>query len=224
MAAPDQTIAIASDHAGVALKAHLVEHLRRQGYAVLDLGPTTDASVDYPDYAAKLAACLQTGEASRGVLICGSGIGISIAANRFPHIRAALCHTPEAAALARQHNDANVLCLGARGCANPSSGHRSLLPLLLPVLGLLAVVGVAGTLPESPMQDSLNLPGLAIMGCVLSLIAFGLRHLLSRNEGEKARKQILDRFLTTSFEGGRHAGRVAKLAAPQPPQQEDASC
>lgn len=107
-------IAIASDHAGVDLKAHLKAHLASLGHDVLDLGPESAASVDYPDYADKLAAALKANQAEQGVLICGSGIGISIAANRHRHIRAALCHDGLSAKLSRQHNDANVLVLGAR--------------------------------------------------------------------------------------------------------------
>lgn len=107
-------IAIASDHAGVELKAQIKEHLTSLGHGVLDLGPASTASVDYPDYADKLAAALEAQQAERGVLICGSGIGISIAANRHRHIRAALCHDGLSAKLSRQHNDANVLVLGAR--------------------------------------------------------------------------------------------------------------
>jgi ribose 5-phosphate isomerase B len=109
-----ERIAIAADHAGVDLKAALGDVLRERGYDVLDLGTNGPESVDYPDFAGKLAAALADGQASRGVLVCGTGIGISIAANRHPHIRAALCHNATDARLARQHNDANVLALGAR--------------------------------------------------------------------------------------------------------------
>jgi ribose 5-phosphate isomerase B len=109
-----ERIAVAADHAGADLKAALSEVLRERGYEVLDLGTNGPESVDYPDFAAKLAAALAEGQASRGVLVCGTGIGISIAANRYPHIRAALCHGVTDARLARQHNDANVLALGAR--------------------------------------------------------------------------------------------------------------
>lgn len=109
-----ERIAIAADHAGVDLKAALSDVLRARGYDVLDLGTNGPESVDYPDFAGKLAAALADGQASRGVLVCGTGIGISIAANRHPHIRAALCHNATDARLARQHNDANVLALGAR--------------------------------------------------------------------------------------------------------------
>lgn len=107
-------IALASDHAGLALKAHLSDHLRAKGYEILDLGTYDDGSVDYPDYGAALANAIAQGQADRGVAVCGSGIGISIAVNRNPAARAALVTTPEAAALSRQHNDANVLALGAR--------------------------------------------------------------------------------------------------------------
>jgi len=107
-------IVIASDHAGFELKRVLVDELERAGHRVVDLGTDSTSSVDYPDYADKLAAAIEAGQAERGVLICGSGIGISIAANRHPHLRAALCHDNLSARLARQHNDANVLALGAR--------------------------------------------------------------------------------------------------------------
>ena len=107
-------IAIASDHAALALKAALVEWLREEGHAVDDLGPHDEASVDYPDYGYKLAGAVATGEAERGVALCGSGIGISIAVNRNPACRCALVSEPLSAALAREHNDANVVAIGAR--------------------------------------------------------------------------------------------------------------
>lgn len=109
-----EAIAIASDHAGYELKACLVEELGRMGYEVLDLGTEGPASVDYPDYGAALARSIESGEVNRGILICGTGIGISIAANRHAGVRAALCADETSARLARQHNDANVLALGAR--------------------------------------------------------------------------------------------------------------
>lgn len=96
------------------MKRLLVAELESRGYSVLDLGTDSDASVDYPDYAQELALAIIGGRATRGVLVCGSGIGMSIAANRFPDIRAALVHDNLTARLCRQHNDANVLCLGAR--------------------------------------------------------------------------------------------------------------
>ncbi len=107
-------VAIAADHAGFELKSALKEDLAAMGYSVLDLGTGGPEAVDYPDFAQALVEALQQGQAARGVLVCGSGIGMSIAANRHPGIRAALCHNADAARLARQHNDANVLVLGAR--------------------------------------------------------------------------------------------------------------
>jgi ribose 5-phosphate isomerase B len=109
-----ETIAIASDHAGFELKQALVAELRQLGYAPLDLGAHDQSSVDYPDFADALATALADGRSKRGVLICGTGIGISIAANRHRHIRAALSHDITSVRLSRQHNDANVLALGAR--------------------------------------------------------------------------------------------------------------
>ncbi|MDP3460415.1 MAG: ribose 5-phosphate isomerase B [Hyphomonas sp.] len=107
-------IAIASDHAAVALKAALADWLRAQGHEVDDLGTDGEASVDYPDFGYKLAAHLAAGKAERGVALCGTGIGISIAVNRHTEMRCALVSEPLSAALAREHNDANVLALGAR--------------------------------------------------------------------------------------------------------------
>jgi ribose 5-phosphate isomerase B len=138
-------VAIAADHGGFDLKSALVPVLRELGATVLDLGTTSRESVDYPEFADALAAAIIDGRAGRGVLICGTGIGMSIAANRHPGIRAALCHDGLTARLARQHNDANVLALGGR------------------------VTGI-----------------------------------------ETAR-DCLTNFLNTTFEGGRHARRVAKL-------------
>jgi len=109
-----QKIAIAADHGGFELKSALAETLIKDGYQTLDLGTDTLQSVDYPDYAFKLARVLIAGQAQRGVLVCGSGIGISIAANRFPEIRAALIHNKEGARLSREHNDANVIVFGGR--------------------------------------------------------------------------------------------------------------
>lgn len=110
-----QPIAIASDHAGYPLKTILCAELRALGYEPLDLGTRDDTtSVDYPDYGNALAAAINEGRCEKGVLICGTGIGISIAANRHAGVRAALCHDETSARLAREHNDANVLALGAR--------------------------------------------------------------------------------------------------------------
>jgi ribose 5-phosphate isomerase B len=107
-------IAIASDHAALELKALLAAYLTDLGHSVDDLGPHDAASVDYPDYGYKLAAAVASGAAERGVALCGSGIGISIAINRNPACRAALVSEPLSATLAREHNDANVIVMGAR--------------------------------------------------------------------------------------------------------------
>lgn len=141
-------IAVASDHAGVELKSLLKEELVKAGYAFVDLGTNGPESVDYPDYADAMAVAIRSGQAKRGVLVCGSGIGISIAANRHRELRAALCHDVTSARMARLHNDANV-------------------------------------------------------------IAFGARFI-----GSEVAKDCLTAFLTTPFEGGRHARRVAKLTPP----------
>lgn len=140
-------IMIASDHAGYQMKSYLIDLLNREGYTVIDLGPKDETPVDYPDGAAAVARGLFRQEADLGILICGTGIGMSIAANRYSHIRGALVFTPEMAALARQHNDANVLILGGRTTSLETAA-----------------------------------------ACVRS-------------------------FLTTSFENGRHANRVAKLGS-----------
>lgn len=141
-----ETVAIAADHGGFELKSILVPELRALGITVLDLGTTNGDAVDYPDMAERLTAAMREGRAARGVLICGSGIGMSIAVNRHRELRGALVHDALTARLARQHNDANVLVLGGR------------------LLG----------------------PELA--------------------------KDCLKTFFTTSFDGGRHARRVAKLS------------
>ncbi len=107
-------IAIASDHAAVPLKAALADWLRGQGHEVDDLGTDGEASVDYPDFGFKLAAHVAAGKAERGVALCGTGIGISIAVNRNAQLRCALVSEPLSASLAREHNDANVIAMGAR--------------------------------------------------------------------------------------------------------------
>ena len=107
-------IVIASDHAGVDLKARILEDLRDGGHEIHDLGPPDSSSVDYPDFGHKVAAAVVAGEAETGILICGTGIGMSMTANRHPGVRAALCHDAFTAEMARRHNDANVLCMGAR--------------------------------------------------------------------------------------------------------------
>ena len=109
-----ERIAIVSDHAAVEMKAALAEHLRAAGHEVTDLGPATTDSVDYPTYGYKLADVIAAGRADKGVALCGSGIGISIAINRNPACRCALVSEPLSATLARTHNDANVIAMGAR--------------------------------------------------------------------------------------------------------------
>ena len=110
-----KSIAIAADHAGYDLKSKLVEELKATGHEVLDLG-TRDGttSVDYPDFGKAVAEAITSGKADAGVVVCGTGIGISIAVNRHAGARAALCHDVTSARLSREHNDANVLALGAR--------------------------------------------------------------------------------------------------------------
>ena len=140
------TIAVASDHAGFDLKEILKRDLQEAGHDVLDLGTNSTASVDYPDFGNAMAEAIASGRAGSGVLVCGTGIGISIAANRNPRVRAAIVHDVTAARLSREHNDANVVAFGAR------------------------------------------------------LI------------GAEVAREALKVFLKTSFEGGRHAARVAKLS------------
>ena len=140
-------IAIGSDHGGFELKKEVMAHLDARGLEYKDFGTYSDASCDYPVYGKAVAKAVASGECERGIIICGTGIGISIAANKVHGIRAALCGDCFSAEATRQHNDANVLALGAR------------------------VVG----------------PGLAC--------------------------ELVDLFLDTPFEGGRHAGRVAKISA-----------
>lgn len=140
-------IAVGSDHAGFTLKHTLVAHLRAQGHEVDDLGTHVNTSCDYPDFAAAVGRAVSEGAADRGLLVCGSGIGMAIAANKIAGVRAAVVSDTFSAHASREHNDANVLCLGER------------------------VVGA----------------GLA--------------------------RDILDVWVNASFEGGRHAGRVAKINA-----------
>ncbi len=107
-------LAIACDHAGVDYKNRLIAHLETKGYECLNLGTNTEESVDYPVYADHVCRKITEGECELGILICGTGIGMSIAANKHKGIRAGLCGDPASAALTRQHNNANILCLGAR--------------------------------------------------------------------------------------------------------------
>lgn len=143
-----QTIAIACDHGGFDLKNAIIDELKTKGYEVLDLGCESTESVDYPDFGFKLAQTIKEGRAEKGVVVCGSGIGISIAVNRFQEVRCALIHDALGAKLCREHNNANVIAFGDR------------------------TTGVTTAL------DALNV------------------------------------FLTTEFEGGRHARRVEKLSNP----------
>ena len=109
-----ERIPIASDHAGVELKRRLAARLAELGYEVEDLGTDSAESTDYPDFAHPLASRVSTGEARRGVLLCGTGLGMAYVANRYPRVRASVVWAPEVAALARSHNDSNVLVLPAR--------------------------------------------------------------------------------------------------------------
>lgn len=111
------TVAVASDHAGYELKSAVVKELEKNGFAVRDFGTDSKESCDYPDYARKAAKAVSKGECERGVICCGSGIGVSIVANKVRKIRAALVHDSEQAALSRQHNNANILCLAGRSLA-----------------------------------------------------------------------------------------------------------
>jgi ribose 5-phosphate isomerase B len=147
-----ERIPIASDHAGFELKEKLAQHLRTLGYDVENLGTSSEASTDYPDYAHPLAREVSEGEARRGVLLCGTGLGMSYTANRYPHVRAAVAWTPEVAELARRHNDANVLVLPARFVS------------------------------------------------------------------EESARQILETWLNTPFDGGRHERRVEKIERPEESQ------
>jgi ribose 5-phosphate isomerase B len=143
---PGGAIAVASDHAGFDLKEILKRDLQEAGHEVLDLGTNSTSSVDYPDFGTAMADAIASGKASRGVLVCGTGIGISMAANRNAKVRAALVHDVTSARLAREHNDANV-------------------------------------------------------------VAFGQRLI-----GTETAREALKVFVSTKWEGGRHAARVAKLS------------
>lgn len=118
-------IALGSDHAGFALKEKISEYLTRQGYEVEDQGPLTYEPVDYPDFAEKVAARVAAKQADYGVLVCGTGIGVAITANKVPGIRAATCNDTLSAHFARAHNDANVLALGGR-LADPATTEKIL--------------------------------------------------------------------------------------------------
>jgi ribose 5-phosphate isomerase B len=107
-------ISVGSDHGGFELKQQVAAFLRQLGHEVFDAGCDALQSVDYPDFAGRVCELVRTGQCERGILICGTGIGMSIAANRYREIRAALCHEGFTARMSREHNNANVLCLGAR--------------------------------------------------------------------------------------------------------------
>ena len=109
-----EKIAIASDHAGFQLKEKIKLNLEENGYRVLDLGTNSDEAVDYPDYAKKLAKRVKAKKSDVGILVCGSGTGMAISANKIKDIRAAVCYNPKSTRLSRQHNNANIITLGAR--------------------------------------------------------------------------------------------------------------
>lgn len=106
-------IAVAGDHRGIRIKGELLERLKSLGHEVEDLGPESDASVDYPDYAAEVAGRVSRGECDRGILACGTGVGMCIAANKFRGVRAVICSDEVTAEMSRRHNNANVMCLSA---------------------------------------------------------------------------------------------------------------
>ncbi|WP_266365266.1 ribose 5-phosphate isomerase B [Tellurirhabdus rosea] len=108
------SVAIGSDHAGFAYKQELLSYLQQEGYEVRDFGTYTEESADYPDFAHAVASAVESGRFEKGILVCGSGNGVAITANKHGGIRAALCWQPDLAALARRHNNANVLCLPER--------------------------------------------------------------------------------------------------------------
>jgi ribose 5-phosphate isomerase B len=128
-------LAIGTDHAGFEFKQGLADYLRQQGYDVMDKGTFDLQSVDYPDYAAKVCAAVNQGEATFGILVCGSGIGMSIAANKIHGIRAALCHDLYTARMGRSHNDANVIVLPSRMIALTIAEEMTLLFLKTPFEG-----------------------------------------------------------------------------------------
>ena len=116
-------IAIGCDHGGFTLKQLILKHLEQKGYTVKDFGCFSEASVDYPDYAYPVAKAVVSGEAEKGILICGTGIGISISANKVKGVRCALCGDPYSAEMTRRHNDANMLAMGA-GIIGPNMAER----------------------------------------------------------------------------------------------------
>jgi ribose 5-phosphate isomerase B len=147
-----KTVAIGVDHGGLILKAELTDLLGTLGYVALDLGAHDAQSVDYPDFAYEVAEAIREGRADLGLLVCGTGIGMSIAANRFPWIRAGLCHDVTTARLAREHNDANVLALGARLMA-PELAKECLTVFLQTEFGAARHVQRVRKLSEPPVLD-----------------------------------------------------------------------
>ena len=109
-----RVVIFGSDHAGFKAKSHVIDYVKRRGYSVLDLGTYSNKSVDYPEYGVAVAKAIQKDKQASGIIICGTGIGISISANKVKGARAALCTTPLHAEMARKHNDANILAMGAR--------------------------------------------------------------------------------------------------------------
>jgi ribose 5-phosphate isomerase B len=107
-------IALGADHAGFELKEHVKEYLKQQKIEIVDYGTDSNRSVDYPDYGKKVAKAVQSGKVDRGIVICGTGIGVSMVANKYKNVRAALCLYPKMAEMARRHNDANILAMGGR--------------------------------------------------------------------------------------------------------------
>ncbi len=107
-------VGIASDHAGYRMKEFIKKKLREKGFEVIDFGTDSEERVDYPDYAAKLAEKISSGELEKGILICGTGVGMSIVANKYPNVRAGLAYSDEVAELIARHNNANIICLGGR--------------------------------------------------------------------------------------------------------------
>ena len=116
-----KVIYLSSDHAGCLLRGSIFKHLSDRGNKIIDLGPVGDVSVDYPDFGVKLAMALENNNEAFGIAVCGSGVGISIALNRFSWVRAALVNSTEAASLSRRHNDANVLAMGERLIAHDTA-------------------------------------------------------------------------------------------------------
>lgn len=114
MSDTNKSIVIGGDHAGFEYKSQVIEYLKENGYEVVDKGTYSSSSADYPDFAHPVAAAVESKEAALGILICGSGNGVAITANKHQGIRAALCWLPEIASLSRQHNNANIICLPAR--------------------------------------------------------------------------------------------------------------